>query len=286
MNTHRKIDIMGIINVTDDSFYSGSRYLDGNGCANVERIACIIREMVSQGASIIDIGACSSRPGAEMPEIEEEWRRLESVCRVLPELLKSDGLTGVKISVDTFRAEIVRRVFESIGPFMVNDISAGQYDDMMLSTVGDLGLEYVAMHLRGTPATMREMTDYSETGAVGLSPVSYAVKKYFKEFEIKAERYGIKHWIMDPGFGFAKDIGQNYALMREIDKIKEDNRRLLVGVSRKSMIYKMLGISIEDSLPATQVLHLIALQKGADILRVHDVAEASRTVALFHQFEK
>ena len=151
----------------------------------------------------------------------------------------------------------------------------------MLPTVGRLELPYVAMHKRGTPATMQDLTDYPE--ADGLSPVTAAVLAYFQDFARKAEQAGIRDWILDPGFGFAKTLEQNYDLLRELDAFQDLGRPILVGVSRKSMIYKKFGITPEEALPATQVLHLAALQHGASILRVHDVAEAVRTVALYRE---
>ena len=174
---------------------------------------------------------------------------------------------------------MVRNAYDLIGNFIVNDISAGEDDPDMLPTVGELGLTYVAMHKRGTSQTMQQMTDYQDVVA--------EVKSYFDDFSAKADSFGIKDWILDPGIGFAKTIEQNYELVRRLEELKAvgmshgRSPRILVGVSRKSFIYKYLDISPEDSLPATQVLHLAALQRGADILRVHDVAEAGRTVSLY-----
>ena len=197
-------------------------------------------------------GAGAKRSGAESPE---------GAC--LP------------ISVDTYRAEIVERVFDLIGPFIVNDISAGGLDAKMLETVGRLGLPYIAMHMRGTPQNMQEFTQY--TDLVG------EVKAYFREFDLKAQDAGITDWLLDPGFGFAKTLEQNYELLNRLDELQELHRPILVGVSRKSMIYKLLGISPEESLSATQVVHFAALERGASWLRVHDVAPAVQTARLYLQ---
>ena len=170
---------------------------------------------------------------------------------------------------------MVVKAYDLIGPFIVNDISAGEDDPNMLPTVGRLGLEYVAMHKKGTPQTMQNLCRYID--------VTAEVLEYFNVFADKAEKAGIKDWILDPGFGFAKTIDQNYSLLADLGQFTALGYRILVGVSRKSMIYKLLGITPEESLPQTQVLHLAALERGADILRVHDVAEAARTVQVYRQ---
>jgi dihydropteroate synthase len=180
--------------------------------------------------------------------------------------------------VDTFRAEIVRRTYDTIGPFLVNDISAGELDPEMLETVGRLGLPYVAMHMRGTPETMQSLTDYDDVVA--------EVIRYFKEFSAKAQGSGIKEWILDPGFGFAKTIEQNYELLGRLGEVSAAfPQEILVGLSRKSMIYKVLGITPEEAMPATQVLNFAALQGGATWLRVHDVAPAVQTAKLYNRLE-
>lgn len=264
MNKNRQIDIMGIVNLTDDSYFSASR------CASPSQAVALASRLVDEGASILDFGACSTRPGAEAVGAEEEWRRLrpalEAVRKEFP---------GVRISVDTYWSDVVRRAYDAIGDFVVNDISAGEDDPQMLPLVGRLGLTYVAMHKRGTPQTMQSMTDYED--------VTVAVTDYFSDFAERAEQAGVRDWILDPGFGFAKTLEQNYQLMRDLSRFKASfpSRKLLVGVSRKSMVYRLLGITPEESLPATQVLHLHVLQNGADILRVHDVEQAVQTVSLY-----
>lgn len=270
MDKDRRIDIMGIVNLTDDSFYAGSRCPDA--AVAVRRIS----EMVQDGVDIIDLGACSSRPGSEPVGSEEEWRRLEPV---LLEFRKE--FPGLRLSVDTYWSEIVERAYDLVGHLVVNDISSGEHDPEMLPLVGRLGLSYIAMHKRGTSVDMQSMTVYND--------VTDDVLKYFKEFSRKADENGIKEWILDPGFGFAKTTFQNYRLLKDLQRFKSVRcgsgkpPAVLVGVSRKSMIYKFLDIDVNDSLPATQVLHMSALQNGADILRVHDVSEARRTVALYRE---
>lgn len=264
MNKNRQIDIMGIVNLTDDSYFSASR------CASPSQAVALASRLVDEGASILDFGACSTRPGAEPVGAEEEWRRLrpalETVRKEFPD---------VRISVDTYWSDVVRRAYDAIGDFIVNDISAGEDDPQMLPLVGRLGLTYVAMHKRGTPQTMQSMIDYED--------VTAAVTDYFSDFAERAEQAGVRDWILDPGFGFAKTLEQNYQLMRDLSRFKTafPSRKLLVGVSRKSMVYRLLGITPEESLSATQALHLHALQNGADILRVHDVAQAAQTVSLY-----
>ena len=278
----RKIHIMGIVNLTGDSFYAGSRV---SSTSAPDRI----RKMLAEGADIVDLGACSTRPGAPQPSLEEEWSRLEPVLRQLSGLAEGFPSTSLRdpvranvpgkpsarpvFSIDTYRSEIVRRAYELIGPFMVNDISAGEMDPEMLQTVGRLGLPYVAMHMRGTPETMQQFTQYGD--------LVEDIKAYFRDFASKAADAGIAQWLLDPGFGFSKTLEQNWELLRRLEELHELNRPILVGVSRKSMIYKALGITPEEAMPATQVVQYAALQRGARWLRVHDVAEAVRTARLF-----
>ena len=264
MNKGRHIDVMGIVNLTDDSYFAQSR------CADVDSTLCRVARMVDEGATIIDIGACSTRPGSQPVGPKEEWRRLERILVPVRE-----AYPDLKISVDTYWAEVVSKTYDSIGDFIVNDISAGEDDPMMLPLVGKLGLRYVAMHKRGNPQTMQSLTEYDDVVGDVLS--------YFKSFSEKALQFEINDWVLDPGFGFAKTIDQNYEVLSRLDEFEILGKPILVGISRKSMIYKMLGISPEESLPATQALHLKALQQGADILRVHDVAEAVQIIALYRR---
>ena len=264
MDRNRIISIMGIVNLTDDSYFADSR------CADVQAALGRIARLLEEGADIIDIGACSTRPGSFPLGAEEEWRRLEPVLKAFRE-----NFQNVTLSIDTCWASVVLKAFALVGPFIVNDISAGEADPEMLPTVGRLGLKYVAMHMRGTPENMQSLTDYND--------VVEDVLEYFRNFSKKAEIHGINDWILDPGFGFAKTLEQNYTLLNGLSEIKVGmgHRKVLVGVSRKSMIYRLLGTTPEESLPATQALHMAALERGADILRVHDVAEAVHTSTLF-----
>ncbi len=277
----QKIHIMGILNLTPDSFYAGSRVAGADALSRA-------RQMWADGADVVDLGACSTRPGAPQSSLEEEWARLEPVLLEMtgytlsgdsgPLPLSGGGQAPGRdfppISIDTYRAEIVRRAYETIGPFLVNDISAGGMDPEMLETVGRLGLPYVAMHMRGTPENMQGLTDYDD--------VVEEVLRYFRNFGAKAADAGIREWILDPGFGFAKTVEQNYELLRRLREITQAfNRPVLVGLSRKSMIYKVLGITPEEAMPATQTLNMLALERGATWLRVHDVAPAVQTARLY-----
>lgn len=257
---------MGIVNLTDDSYFAESR------CPDAESAVDRIGRMLSEGADIIDLGACSTRPGSQPVGAEEEWRRL---APVLPLIIKE--FPDIRISIDTYRASVVEKSYDLIGPFVVNDISAGEDDPSMLPLVGRLGLEYVAMHKRGDSLSMQNLTDYDD--------VVSDVHSYFRQFALRARQAGVENWILDPGFGFAKTVEQNYRLLSGLDSLKGEYEgcrpRILIGISRKSMVYKPLGITPEEALPATQALHSVALLKGADILRVHDVAAARQTVSLY-----
>jgi len=262
----REIKIMGIVNLTDDSYFAQSR------CQDLEAALERAGRLIDEGADIIDVGACSTRPGSQPVGEEVEWARLEPF---LKEFVMAWPET--RLSIDTYFSSVVRKSHDVCGSFIVNDISAGEDDPKMLQTVGDLGLEYVAMHKRGNSLTMQTMTDYED--------VTAEVKDYFDRFAEKADAFRIKDWILDPGFGFAKTALQNYELIRNLPTLKSSGRPLLVGMSRKSMIYRYFDITPEESLPATQALHMQALINGADILRVHDVAEAKRTLAIYRMVQ-
>lgn len=279
---------MGIVNLTDNSYFAESRVLGETGEVDIEALLGRAGKLVEGGASILDIGACSTRPGSEAVGDETEFRRLSAA---LPRL--REAFPSVKISVDTYWSSVVEKVYDLIGPFIVNDVSAGEADPKMLQTVGSLSLPYVAMHMRGNPKTMQSLTDYSdlrdcplpalESSWAGLSPVTKAVCAYFRDFGLRAEKAGIKDWILDPGYGFAKTLAQNYELLREQKALLVFGRRILVGVSRKSMIFKLFGLSPEEVLPATQPVHFAALENGASILRAHDATEASQTVEIWRR---
>lgn len=271
MDKNRKIDIMGIVNITDNSYFSSSRCLDETtGRADIDKILERVGKMIEEGAGIIDIGACSTRPGSDPVGETQEWERLHPALKAI-----KDSFPEIPVSIDTYWSGVVEKAFDLIGPYIVNDISAGEDDPEMLETVGRLGLRYIAMHKRGTPKTMQSLCQYGD--------VTEDVLEYFRQFAGKADKAGIRDWILDPGFGFAKTIDQNYQMMRELGKFLELGHKILVGISRKSMIFRLFDITPEESLAQTQVLHLAALQNGADILRVHDVAEAARTVALYRK---
>ncbi len=266
---YRDIKIMGILNITDDSFYAPSRMLTEDGKLDVDGLRNKVRQMLLSGADILDIGACSTRPGSKAVGAEEEWARLSAALPIIRE-----EAPNTPISVDTYHASVVEHVYGLIGDFIVNDISSGRMDSRMLRVVGDRKLPYVAMHMRGTPETMATLTDYKD-GIIA------EVKKFFMGFAIEADQAGIKEWYLDPGFGFAKTISQNYTLMQHLDLLQDLLHPILVGISRKSMIYNLLGQTPEDVLAPTQALHMAALERGASVLRVHDVGAARHTLVLY-----
>lgn len=260
--------VMAIVNVTDDSFYDGSRF------TGADAIAERVERAVAEGASIIDIGGYSSRPNAEDVSTEEEWKRvklgLEAVAR---------QSVGVAVSVDTFRSEVARRAVEEFGPIIVNDISAGEADEKIVEVVARYNLPYVAMHMRGTPQSMQCLTDYPRG-------VVTEVCDYFRERVEQLRKHGVEQIILDPGFGFAKTGEQNYELLAGLHRLCELGYPVLAGLSRKSMIYKVLDLSPADALNGTTALHWEALRQGARILRAHDVAEAQQVVRLYTEYEK
>lgn len=262
--------VMGIINLNGNSFYEGSRCLtDREFCDKYEM-------MLRDGADIIDLGACSTRPGSTPVSEEEEWERLKpALKRVLLNYPESE------ISIDTFRASVVLRAFDFVGDFIINDISSGEDDPEMLNTAARLQLPYIAMHKRGTPETMQSLCEYDD--------VTTEVRGYFERFINRADEYGIKDVIIDPGFGFAKNIEQNYKLLNELGELKinrldgKGHYPILAGLSRKSMIYKLLDKGPSDVLHATSALNLTALLNGASILRVHDVKEAAEIIKIYNK---
>ena len=262
--------VMAIVNVTPDSFYAQSR------CGDVEGLSRRIEESIAEGATIVDIGGYSSRPGATQVSMEEEWARVFMGLRAVQSLDR-----GVVVSIDTFRAEVVRRAVAEFGAVIVNDISAGELDEDMLNVVAKYELPYIAMHMRGTPQTMQSQTDY-EGGVVR------GVVEYFRRRVVELQDAGIARdrIILDPGFGFAKSASQNFELMRALPTLRELGFPLLVGVSRKSMIYRTLGITPEESLPSSLALAWEALRSGEAILRVHDVAATKQVLRLAQIYNK
>ena len=253
--------VMGILNVTPDSFYADSR--KQTEAAVEERIQAIL----SEGGQIIDLGGYSSRPDAVEVSPEEEMERLVFALKIL-----NAHYPDVALSVDTFRADVARRCVEEYGAAIINDISGGELDAEMFETVARLHVPYIMMHMRGTPQTMQQHTDYED--------MMEDIMLYFARKVRQLRLLGVNDIILDPGFGFSKTVDQNYTLMSHLCEFKEFGLPLLVGVSRKSMIYKYLGGTPADSLNGTTVLNTIALLNGADILRVHDVKAAVEAVKL------
>ena len=255
--------VMGILNLTPDSFYDGGRYKDEH------TVLKHVEKMLTEGATFIDIGAYSSRPNAEHISENEELQRILPIINLI---LKE--FPNVLLSIDTFRSNIAKQCIEA-GACMINDISAGKLDEQMLQTVADLHVPYIMMHMKGTPQTMQQLSQYENL----IKEILF----YFSERIAATRALGIADIIIDPGFGFAKTIAQNYELLSNFEQLKMLELPLLAGVSRKSMIYKTLENSSENALNGTTVLNTIALQKGASILRVHDVKEAVECVKLMQQ---
>lgn len=254
--------VMGILNVTPDSFYDGGSY------KNEKDILAQAEKMLNDGATFIDVGAYSSRPGAQDISVEEECARLIPVVNLL---LKN--FPDVLLSIDTFRSKVAQEAVNS-GAALINDISAGFLDEAMLTTIAKLQVPYIMMHMRGTPQTMKNLTEYED--------VVHEVIFYLSERVAAARALGINDLIVDPGLGFAKTIAQNFELLNATEKLQVLELPILIGLSRKSMITKTLGVDSNSALNGTTALNMIALQKGASILRVHDVKEAVQTVRL-HQ---
>lgn len=255
--------IMGILNVTPNSFFDGGKY------KNESEILSRVEKMSSEGATFIDVGAYSSKPSAEFVSEQEEISRiipvLDLVLKHFPETI---------LSIDTFRAEVAKASIES-GAAIINDISAGHLDEKMLETVAKYSVPYIMMHMKGTPQTMQTLTQYND--------IVKEMLFYFSERIAKARSFGINDLITDPGFGFAKTVEQNYEVFQKLDLFNLLELPMLIGISRKSMIYKTLNSNAEEALNGTTVLNTIALTKGAKILRVHDVKEAMECVTLFNK---
>lgn len=269
--------VMAIINSTPDSFYAGSRN------ATDPSLRGCIREALAAGADILDLGAYSTRPGAPEVSEEEEWRRLESALKSVRAVVADFGPSafspsGPILSIDTFRSGVARRAVEEYGAHIINDVSGGDMDPEMFATVAALQVPYILMHMRGTPADMQSLTDYSDVTADVISDLAF-----------KADRLrdmGVADIIVDPGFGFAKTVEQNYRMLADLAEFKRMGMPVLAGLSRKSMIWRPLGISPSEALPGTIALNMAALERGADILRVHDVAAARQTVDVFTMLQK
>lgn len=258
--------VMGILNVTPDSFYDGGQYKDETSILNQAEA------MLHEGATFIDVGGYSSRPGADNVSEAEELNRvipvIELILKHYPETL---------ISIDTFRSGVARKSIEA-GAAIINDISAGHLDKNMIATVSKLGVPYIMMHMKGNPKTMQQQTHYDD--------LIKDIVSYFAERIVKAHAAKINDIIIDPGFGFAKTLEQNFELLNHLELLQNVDKPILAGVSRKSMVYKTLNTTSENALNGTTALHMVALQKGAKILRVHDVKEAAECVTLYNQLSK
>ena len=267
---HRLVDlsvpvVMGIVNVTPDSFYKGSRF------AGDKSILHAVEKMVSDGAKMIDIGGYSTRPHAELISQEEEIRRLSEGLDVI-----LSKFPDIIVSVDTFRSGVARHVVTNYRVAMINDVSGGTLDDLMFETIADLQVAYVLMHMRGNPQSMQTMTGYDDV----VSEVLHFLGKKLAQLRL----LGVNDVVVDPGFGFAKDLDQNYMLLSKLTYFKQLNVPVLAGLSRKSMLSKLLGIDASEALNATTAANMLALIGGASILRVHDVKEAVQTVEIYKKY--
>ncbi len=257
-----KPKIMGILNITPDSFYDGGKYV------NKEDALARVREMIIEGADIIDIGAASSRPGAGLTQAQDEIDRLspvlEEIRREFPDII---------ISVDTYHAKVAREMVERYRVDIINDISAGELDPDMCSTVAKLGVPYIIMHMKGTPGNMQDNPEYNN--------ITDEIIQYFSDKLNRLRKKGITDVLIDPGFGFGKTRDHNYELLSSIDAFQMFEIPVVAGVSRKSMIYELLESNSAEALNGTTAAHMILLQKGVQILRVHDVKEAREALTIY-----
>ncbi len=259
--TYEQPKVMGILNVTPDSFF------DGGTNNSDSTIAKRIETMILEGVDIIDIGACSTRPNSDIVDSNEEIQRLKPALTIV-----KNNFSHIPISIDTFRVSVVKFVLDYFGECMVNDISGGNIDEEMMPYVAKNHLPYVCMHMQGTPKTMQINPQYDD---IIVEEIQFFEQKLFY-----AQQLGIEHFIIDPGFGFGKTVEQNYDLLRNLAQFKKCNVPILVGLSRKSMIQNVLNCSADEALNGTTILNTIALRNGANILRVHDVKEAKEVVQL------
>ena len=259
--------VMAIVNATPDSFWAGSRTPDAEG---LRRRVAQCRE---QGADILDIGGYSTRPGADCVSADEEMKRLATALQAAREVWPE-----AVISVDTFRASVARECVEQFGVAIINDVSGGTLDPEMYAAVAEMRCAYVLMHMRGTPSDMQQLTDYGDVAADVLSDLMHKASRL--------RDMGVADIILDPGFGFAKTIEQNYRLLACLEAFADTGMPVLAGLSRKSMIWRKFGITPAESLPATAALNMAALERGADILRVHDVAEGRQVVDMYLELRR
>lgn len=266
LNMTQKL-VMGVLNLTPDSFYDGGKY------TSTENTGIKVENMIAEGADIIDIGAYSSRPGAVHISAEEELKRLTPALNTIRK-----RFSNVVISVDTFRASVAKKVVTDFEVDIINDISGGTIDEQMFETIADLHVPYILMHIQGTPQTMQNNPQYSD--------LVREILLFMARQTDKLRSMGVKDVIIDPGFGFGKTIEHNYELLSRLQEFQIADYPLLVGLSRKSMIYKLLNIKPDDALFGTIALNTLAIQKGADILRVHDVAAAKQVIKLMELVNK
>ncbi|MFO7868604.1 MAG: dihydropteroate synthase [Bacteroidales bacterium] len=259
--------IMGIVNITPDSFFDGGQF------TNSKHILSHIEKMISDGAGIIDVGAYSSRPGAAFVDETEEFNRLNSIVSLI-----KTSFPNISLSIDSFRSSVIQKIHDTIGTFIVNDISGGNIDKEMMKTCGKLQLPYICMHMKGTPQTMQQFTTYTN--------LIEEIKSYFSHKIEQADKYNIPEIIIDPGFGFSKTREQNYHLLAHLDEFQSLQKPVLVGLSRKSMIYNTLHTTPQQALNGTSILNTIAVEKHASILRVHDVKEARECIVLTQELLK
>lgn len=257
--------VMGIVNVTPDSFYKGNRF------ASDKSILQAVERMLAEGAKIIDVGGYSTRPLAEVISQDEE---IERVSQGIEVILKK--FPDVKISVDTFRSGVVRHVVTNYHVAMINDVGGGTLDDLMFETIADSQVAYVLMHMRGNPQSMQSQTQYADI----VSEVLHFLERRLAQLRL----LGVKDVVVDPGFGFAKNVEQNYKLLSKLEYFKQLNVPILAGVSRKSMLTKLLNVDAAGALNATTAANMLALIGGASILRVHDVKEAFQAIAVYKKY--
>lgn len=267
MNCHGELmtfdtpKVMGILNVTPDSFYDGGRYIQE------QAIYGRVKQIMNERADFVDVGGASTRPGSSLMEPREEWKRIEPALRMI-----RDYFPNARISVDTYSAYVAQKAVEEYGVCMINDVSAGAFDDKMFDTMAALQVPYVMMHMKGTPETMQQNPEYEDM-----------VREIFTFFARRVNQLrerGLKDIILDPGFGFGKKMEHNYQLLEKLDAFRIFECPLLAGISRKSMVYKVLGINAGEALNGSTVLNTIALLKGVHLLRVHDVKAAQEVVTL------
>ncbi len=258
--------IAGILNITPDSFYDGGKY------TSEQSVSKRIKNLIDEGADIIDVGAFSSRPGAKLISVKEEKKRLQFALEIIRKLYPE-----IILSVDTYRSETAKFVVNNFNVAVINDISGGNFDEKMFETVANLQVPYIIMHMSGTPENMQKNPKYND--------VVKDLLKFFSKKINQANKIGINDILIDPGFGFGKTIEHNYQILNKLELFQMTERPIFVGLSRKSMIYKLNNETPENALPGTLALNMIALQKGASILRVHDVKETKQVIAVYKKLK-